>query len=201
MKRFLFVAFTAFLAFFFLTIESEEAEAHSHSSRRCRRLARRVASYRHIRTKYLRRWRRCKWRRGRYSHRCRRLRRTVNRWYGHVSRARHSYRKWGCRFGWSEWSDPWAQRRYQRRKCHRLSRTVASYRRIRASYLRRWRRCKRHRGRYSRRCRHLRRTVNRWYGHVNRARANYRAWGCRFGWSAWSNPWATHRRTRRYRGH
>ena len=202
MKRLLLVVLAA--AMVYVVPEMTESTNTAEASRRCRRLARRVRSYKRIRSSYLRSWRRCKWRRGKYSPRCRRLRRAVNRWYRNVSRARSDYRRWGCRFGWSEWNDPWAARRrrarYQAAKCRSLRSRVRSYKRIRASYLRSWRRCKWRSGRYSPRCRRLRRAVNRWYGNVSRARSDYRAWGCRFGWSQWNDPWAARRaRARRAR--
>ncbi len=198
MKRLLMLGLAAAMVYVapIATGTTNQAEAQGA---RCRSLARRVRSYKRIRSSYLRSWRRCTRRNGRYSRRCRSLRRAVNRWYSKVRVARSNYRAWGCRFGWDEWNDPWASRRrarYQAAKCRSLSNRVASYKRIRSSYLRSWRRCKWRRGAYSPRCRRLRRAVNRWYSKVRVARSNYSAWGCRFGWDEWSDPWAARRRSR-----
>lgn len=103
MKRWLILAFSTTMAFAFLSTGANDAEA----SARCRSLARRVRTYKRIRVRYIRSWRRCKRVRGSYSPRCRRLRRTANRWYRKVRRARRNYSRWGCRFGWSKWNNPW----------------------------------------------------------------------------------------------
>lgn len=163
---------------------------------KCQQLAQRVARYRQVRSRYLSRWQRCKWRRGHYSPRCQRLRNKVNQWYGRVRIARGHYRTWNCHFTWNTWNDPWAHRRrqrqrvrYQQAKCQQLARRVARYRRTRRIYLSRWQRCKWRRGSYSRRCRRLRRRVSQWYARVRTARSHYSSWGCHFNWNSWSDPW------------
>lgn len=186
---FLVLAFTVGITTVAVSMSDVQAQ-----SPQCHALARRVASYRNIRNNYLQQWRQCNWQSGSYAPRCQRLRHAVNRWYGHVNSARASYRAWGCTFRWGRWNDPWAPAPVpvvsQHARCNNLANTVANYRNIRNNYLQRWRQCNWQSGSYAPRCQRLRDAVNRWYGHVNSARVNYRAWGCTFHWGVWNDPWA-----------
>ena len=164
----------------------------TYRASKCRSLASQVASWRRIRNRYIARWNRCKWRRGTLSSKCQYLRRRVNAWYRNVNAARANYSRWGCRFSWNQWNDPWAGNggsTYQAAKCRSLANQVTTWRSIRNRYLARWSRCRRYRGSYSGRCLRLRRKFRSWSARTRAARANYSRWGCRFTWNRWDSPW------------
>ena len=195
MKKMLFTAsILGALAFAFL-YSPNDADAQRYRRRRCAQLANQVSVWSTERNRHINRWNRCKAVLG-WSHpRCQRIRSTVIAWQQNVNVARNNYGAWGCRFAWDTWNDPWAPaaapapHSYANQRCAKLGARVNRWRGIRNDYTNRWNNCQAALGWSHPRCRSLRRQVNGWYARVRSARNNYSAWGCRFRWGNWNNPW------------
>jgi hypothetical protein len=193
MKKLLFTASILGALAFAFVYAPNDADAQRYRRRRCARLANQVNSWSAVRNNHIRRWNRCKAVLG-WSHpKCQRIRNTVAAWQQNVNVARSNYSQWGCRFAWDSWNDPWATPApapsYANQNCAKLGNRVARWRNIRTNYINSWNNCKANLGWGHPRCRRIRARVHAWNRNVNAARNNYRAWGCRFRWGQWNNPW------------
>jgi hypothetical protein len=193
-KILLLCSLTALMGLVFADLAANEAEAQVYRRRRCRALRDRVIRWEEIRNRNIRRWNRCSANLG-WSHpRCRNLRASINAWQANVNAARSDYARWGCRFAWNQWNDPWAPAPApapvnQSAQCQALAARVVRWRNIRNSYHIQYNNCSRNWGWSHPRCRGLRRTLRGWQARVRAARVNYNQWGCRFAWENWNDNW------------